>query len=74
MPIRYLLLAAGPMEVFYVSAGRMYLLLAADKVWRRRSEPEQKAVARTAKGSMGTAASKGAMAVCARVKCAEERA
>eukprot|EP00965_Chrysotila_dentata_P027267 905978-Pleurochrysis_carterae.AAC.1 len=46
----------------------------ANRVWRRRSEPERKAVARTATGSMGTAASTGAMAACARVKCAEERA
>eukprot|EP00965_Chrysotila_dentata_P050300 1666494-Pleurochrysis_carterae.AAC.1 len=45
-----------------------------NKVWRRRSEPERKAVARTAMGSMGTDARRGAMAACARVNCAEERA
>eukprot|EP00965_Chrysotila_dentata_P223144 6193405-Pleurochrysis_carterae.AAC.2 len=46
----------------------------ANRVWRRRSEPERKAVARIANGSIGTAVSRGAMAACARVKCAEERA
>eukprot|EP00965_Chrysotila_dentata_P025297 840495-Pleurochrysis_carterae.AAC.1 len=38
----------------------------------RRSELERKAVAKTAKGSIGTAARKGAMAAYARVTCAED--
>eukprot|EP00965_Chrysotila_dentata_P200838 6180211-Pleurochrysis_carterae.AAC.1 len=40
---------------------------------RRRSEPERKAVTRTSNGSMCTAVSKGAMAACARLKCAGAR-
>eukprot|EP00965_Chrysotila_dentata_P081134 2678200-Pleurochrysis_carterae.AAC.3 len=39
-----------------------------------RSEPKRNAGARTATGSIGTAVSRGAMAACAQVKCAEERA
>eukprot|EP00965_Chrysotila_dentata_P031105 1036242-Pleurochrysis_carterae.AAC.1 len=40
----------------------------------RRSELDQKAVARIARGSTGTAVRRGVMAVCARVNWAEERA
>eukprot|EP00965_Chrysotila_dentata_P082703 2728775-Pleurochrysis_carterae.AAC.1 len=40
----------------------------------RRGEFDQNPVARTAKGSIGTAARRGAMASCALVNCAEVRA
>eukprot|EP00965_Chrysotila_dentata_P078235 2578983-Pleurochrysis_carterae.AAC.1 len=40
----------------------------------RRSEIDRSAVARAAKGSLGTTARRGAMAACARVNCAEEKA